>query len=53
MEIFRLGERIDGGELPFAQNARWLHVFVDQPFDGKYKLIMKRQCGPLRQAADI
>ena len=44
-EIFRLGERIDGDQFALAQNAGRLDVFVDEPFDGKDELIVKRRHG--------
>ena len=53
MKRFGFSERLDSGQLAFAQNARGLHVFINQSFDGKHELIMKRRHGFFGQAAHV
>jgi hypothetical protein len=45
MKFFGLGEGFDGGHLASAKDAGWFHIFVDESFDGKNELIVKRRHG--------
>ena len=53
MEVFRLGERIDGGQLAFSKNASGLDILIDKSFDGEDELIMEGRRGLLGKASDI
>ena len=53
IKILRLSQRIDHGQLSFAQNACRLDVFIDQPFDREHELIVEWRCRLLRKTAYI
>ena len=53
VKILGLGQRIDRGQLAFAQDACRFHIFVDQPLHREHELIVKRRRRLFRQTANI
>jgi hypothetical protein len=53
MKFLGLGERFNGKELAFAEDASWFHVLVDEAFHGENELIVERGHRFFGKAADV
>ena len=53
MKFLGLGERFNGEELAFAEDASWFHVLVDEAFHGEDQLVVERGHGFFGKAAHV